>query len=364
MRSMLVTGAAGFIGSNFVNFWRKQNNPDSIVALDALTYAGNISSIQDLIDQKQIEFVHGDVCDVELVAEIFAEHSIDTVVNFAAESHVDRSIAAPDAFLKTNILGTQTLLSAARAAWNGKFENKKFHHISTDEVYGDLGPHDPAFTEETPYAPRSPYAATKASSDHLVRSWHITYGLPTTITNCSNNYGPFHFPEKLIPLVITNALDGKKLPIYGAGENVRDWLFVEDHCRAVTAVLQRGKAGETYNVGGGNEIANIDLVRSICRLLDDKLKASPELQQQFPNCCIATGTTSETLIEFVNDRPGHDRRYGINGRKIATELGFVPKFDFAAGINETLDWYLQNGPWWRAVQSGDHLRWVKQHYGS
>jgi len=364
MRSILVTGAAGFIGSNFVKYWQEKYNSDKIVLLDALTYAGNIRSLEELIEQKKVIFVRGNICDETLVRKIFTTHSIDTVVNFAAESHVDRSINAPDAFVNTNILGTHVLLCAAKNYWNGDFKNKRFHHISTDEVYGDLGPQDPAFTEQTPYGPRSPYAATKASSDHLVRSSNITYGMPTTITNCSNNYGPFHFPEKLIPLVITNALDGKNLPIYGSGNNVRDWLFVVDHCRAVEAVLDKGKVGATYNVGGDTEISNIDLVRMICRQLDLKLSQSSSLQKQFPKCSVANGRTSEDLIEFVKDRPGHDRRYAVNSNKIAKELGFEPTVSFTTGIEVTLDWYLENEAWWRQVQSGEHLEWVQQHYAS
>lgn len=308
MRIILITGGAGFIGSNFVNFWHHNNKDDQLTILDALTYAGTISSIKHLIDDNKITFIRGDICNKELVSDIFSDHAIDTVINFAAESHVDRSIASPDDFLQTNILGTHTLLSVAYNSWKEDFSNKKYHHISTDEVYGDLGVEDPAFTEKTPYAPRSPYAATKASSDHLVRAYNITYGLPVTITNCSNNYGPFHFPEKLIPLVITNALDGKPLPIYGTGMNVRDWLYVEDHCRAIAVVLDKGRSGETYNVGGDNEITNIDLVKLICNLLDARLESSPELLSNFPKCSVANRLKSESLIQFVKDRPGHDRR--------------------------------------------------------
>jgi len=363
MRKILITGGAGFIGSNFTQFWHAKSPNDHLVVLDALTYAGNVSSINKLIEQDQITFVRGNISNRDLMMQIFTEHSIDTVVHFAAESHVDRSIAAPDDFMQTNIIGTHVLLSAALEAWRGQLTNKRFHHISTDEVYGDLGPADPAFTETTPYAPRSPYAASKASSDHLVRSYNITYGFPSTITNCSNNYGPLQFPEKLIPLMIANALDGKPLPVYGAGRNVRDWLYVEDHCRAIAAVLEHGKVGETYNVGGDNELTNIDLVRSICHLIDDKITLNPELKIQFPRCAIANGQTSESLIQFVKDRPGHDRRYAINGTKILSELGFQPRADFTSGLNRTVDWYITHEQWWRDVQSGEHLRWVEQHYG-
>jgi len=363
MRKILITGGAGFIGSNFTNFWHRHYPDDDLIILDALTYAGNISSINDLIEQNSITFIRGDICDKTLMMRLFEDHRIDTVVHFAAESHVDRSIAAPDTFMQTNILGTHVLLAVALEAWRSDLSGKLFHHISTDEVYGDLGPDDPAFTEATAYAPRSPYAASKASSDHLVRAYNITYGLPTTITNCSNNYGPLQFPEKLIPLVITNALDGKALPVYGAGDNVRDWLFVEDHCRAIAAVLEKGKSGEIYNVGGNTELKNIDLVREICQLIDDKINQIPGLKHQFPNCAVVNGFSSESLIEFVKDRPGHDRRYAINASKILADVGFSPSSGFKRGLNITVDWYLEHEDWWRAVQSGEHLRWVEQHYG-
>ncbi len=363
MSNLLVTGGAGFIGVNFVYYWTGRYPDDRILILDALTYAGNQSSIASLIDSGRITFVRGNICDADLVSGLFEQHHIDTVVHFAAESHVDRSIVAPDVFIRTNIQGTHVLLAAALGAWRDRFEGKRFHHISTDEVYGDLGPDDPAFTEATAYAPRSPYAASKASSDLLVRAYHTTYGLPITISNCSNNYGPYQFPEKLIPLMVVNALEGKTLPVYGDGSNVRDWLFVEDHCAAVAAVLESGRIGETYNVGGENEIANLDLVRELCRKIDAKISADTALAQRFPSSAPARGKESETLIRFIKDRPGHDRRYAINPAKIATELGFRPSVDFSKGLSITLDWYLNNEQWWRAILSGEHQDWVKRHYG-
>lgn len=333
------------------------------MVLDALTYAGNQSSIVSLIDSGRIAFVRGDICDADLVAALFKQHPIDTVVHFAAESHVDRSIVAPDAFIRTNIQGTHVLLAAALVAWNKNFEGKRFHHISTDEVYGDLGPKDPAFTEMTPYAPRSPYAASKAGSDLLVRASHTTYGLPVTISNCSNNYGPYQFPEKLIPLMVVNALEGKSLPVYGDGAHVRDWLFVKDHCVAITAVIESGKVGETYNIGGENEITNLDLVRELCRQIDARILADSMFAQRYPNSAPARGKESTTLIQFIKDRPGHDRRYAINPDKIAKHLGFHPSIDFSEGLGITLDWYLNNEPWWRSTLAGEHQDWVKRHYG-
>jgi dTDP-glucose 4,6-dehydratase len=363
MKNILVTGGAGFIGANFVHYWTREYKHDQIVVLDALTYAGMQSSLDTFINKNKIVFVHGDICDAGLVRSIFEKYQFDTVVHFAAESHVDRSIAAPDAFVRTNILGTHVLLATAFGVWVDHFEGKRFHHISTDEVYGDLGPGDPAFTESTPYAPRSPYAASKASSDMLVRAYHTTYGLPITISNCSNNYGPYQFPEKLIPLMLINALEGKALPVYGDGSNVRDWLFVGDHCIAIAAVLNSGRVGETYNVGGENEIVNLELVRELCRQIDAKLNADDALAGRFPNSAPARGRESESLICFVKDRPGHDRRYAINPAKIATDLSFHPRVNFAKGLSITLDWYLNNEPWWRSILSGEHRDWIKQQYG-
>jgi dTDP-glucose 4,6-dehydratase len=310
--------------------------------------------------------VHGSIGDRPLVEGVLRAHRIDTIVHFAAESHVDRSIHGPDAFVETNVVGTHNLLSAARRVWldeRAVASPTRFHHISTDEVYGSLGPSDPAFTETTPYAPNSPYAASKAASDHLVRAYHHTFGLPVTTSNCSNNYGPYHFPEKLIPLMIVNALAGKPLPVYGDGRNIRDWLYVEDHCRAIERVLQAGRVGETYNVGGRNEWANIDIVRLLCALLDEAL-AAPELRGRFPQAPAARGERTESLITFVADRPGHDRRYAVDASKIERELGFEPVETFETGIRRTIQWYLRHDDWWRRVQDGSYRQWIVQQYGA
>ncbi len=336
--NLLVTGGCGFIGSNFV----RQRLLDvgspcgTLSNLDKLTYAGNPANLADLADNPRYVFVHGDIGDELLVSCLLRDHDIDTVVNFAAESHVDRSIDSPEPFIETNVAGTLRLLNAARRYWQDLPAEKRtafrFLHISTDEVYGTLGPDDAAFTEETAFAPNSPYAASKAASDHLVRAYHHTYGLPVLTTNCSNNYGPYHFPEKLIPLVILNALEGRPLPIYGDGQQIRDWLYVEDHATAIWRVLHDGKVGETYNVGGRNERANLDVVRSICALLDAK---SPR----------AGGDSYSSQITFVADRPGHDRRYAIDCRKIERELGWLPQETFETGLAKTVDWYLTHRPW-------------------
>lgn len=363
MKNLLVTGGAGFIGSNFLYFWAEKYPDDKIIVLDALTYAGNLPSINSLIDDDKITFIKGDVCDASLVNNIFINHNIDLVVHFAAESHVDRSIVDPDAFIRTNIQGTHTLLFAALSAWKHNFEGKLFHHISTDEVYGDLEFDEPAFTESTPYAPRSPYAASKASSDMLVRSYFTTYELPITISNCSNNYGPYQFPEKLIPLMLINALEAKGLPIYGDGSNVRDWLYVDDHCAAIAAIIESGNIGETYNVGGNTEIVNLDLVNVLCEELDKKFKSDKTLAKRFPLSAPANGKESKTLIYYVKDRLGHDVRYAINASKIVNDLNFSPKVSFAEGLSLTLDWYLENEVWWRSISSEDHLTWLKKHYG-
>ena len=363
MKNLLVTGGAGFIGSNFLYFWAGKYPDDNIIVLDALTYAGSLSSINPLIEGKKITFIKGDICDAIQVAKIFSNHNINLVVHFAAESHVDRSIVDPDAFIRTNIQGTQTLLFAALTAWNNNFEDKLFHHISTDEVYGDLGFDDPAFTETTPYAPRSPYAVSKASSDMLVRSYYTTYGLPITISNCSNNYGPYQFPEKLIPLMLVNALEGKGLPIYGDGSNVRDWLFVDDHCAAISAIIDSGIIGETYNVGGNTEIVNLDLVTILCEELDKKFESDKTLAAQFPLSAPAKGKESKSLIYYVKDRLGHDVRYAINASKIFNDLDFTPKVNFAEGLSLTLEWYLDNEHWWRSISSDDHQAWLNKHYG-
>jgi len=351
---ILVTGGAGFIGSNFVLDWLAERD-ESVVNLDALTYAGNLANLDSLKDDARHVFAHGDIGDRALVDSLLAEHRPRAIVNFAAESHVDRSILGPGAFLKTNIEGTFTLLEAARAYWSGMNDDDKagfrFLHVSTDEVYGSLGPADPAFTEDHPFEPNSPYSASKAASDHLVRAWHHTYGLPVLTTNCSNNYGPYHFPEKLIPLVIVNALAGKPLPVYGDGMNVRDWLYVKDHCSAIRTVLAAGRTGETYNIGGHNEKPNIQIVRGICALLDE-LRPDP------------AGPRAERLVTYVKDRPGHDRRYAIDAGKIERELGWRPAETFETGLRKTVEWYLAHPGWVADVQSGAYRDWVSKQYGA
>lgn len=353
MRRLLITGGAGFIGSNFVHYWMREHVDDRVVVLDALTYAGNLANLEEVRERAELRFVHGDIRDYDLVRQLLVEESIDTIVHFAAESHVDRSIHGPDEFIDTNVLGTHALLKAAKAVWlDGPDRPHRFHHVSTDEVYGSLGPSDSAFTEATPYAPNSPYSASKAASDHLVRAYHHTYGLQTTTSNCSNNYGPYHFPEKLIPLVIVNLLDGKPLPVYGDGKNIRDWLYVEDHCRGIDAVLQLGVPGESYNIGGCNERSNIEVVREICQRVDAAFLSDPALVARFPHALAAAGRQSAESIAFVTDRPGHDRRYAINADKVRSELGFSPQESFDTGLAKTLDWFLRNEGWWRKVQDG------------
>ena len=350
--TLLVTGGAGFIGSNFVLDWLAQSD-EKIVTLDALTYAGNLENLASLQGDPRHHFVHGDICDRALVDRLLAEQRPRALLHFAAESHVDRSISGPGAFMRTNIEGTYTLLEAARAHWStlGTTDQAdfRFHHVSTDEVYGTLAKDDPPFAEVHAYEPNSPYSASKAASDHLVRAWHHTYGLPVVTTNCSNNYGPYHFPEKLIPLMIVNALAGKPLPVYGDGQQIRDWLYVSDHASAIRAVLAGGRLGETYNIGGGNEMANIDIVNTVCALLDE-LRPDP------------AGPYSR-LITFVKDRPGHDRRYAIDARKIERELSWRPKETFATGIRKTVQWYLAHPEWVARVQSGAYREWLDQQYG-
>jgi dTDP-glucose 4,6-dehydratase len=345
---MLVTGGAGFIGGNFVHYWAKMHPEDTIVVLDCLTYAGNRSTIAGI---EQAELVEGDIRDTELVERLLRDRDISTLVHFAAESHVDRSITGPDAFIDTNILGTNSLLKAARKVWldSGTGKDHRFHHISTDEVYGSLGPTDPAFSETTPYEPNSPYSASKAASDHLVRAWHHTYGLNATTTNCSNNYGPYHYPEKLIPLFILNALSGKPLPIYGDGMNVRDWLYVEDHCRGIEAALNKGKAGETYNIGGGEELPNMAVIDRICAEIDRAFTEIDGLAERYPDAPAAKGRATIELKTFVEDRKGHDRRYAIDETKARNELGYAPQHDFENGLRNTLRWYLRNEGWWRPL---------------
>jgi dTDP-glucose 4,6-dehydratase len=366
VRNLLVTGGAGFIGANFVHFWLARHPEDHVVVLDALTYAGNLASLETARSRPGFIFVQGDIAEPGLAERLLGEHAISLVVHFAAESHVDRSIAGPDAFITTNIVGTHELLKAARKVWlvEGHAPSPpRFHHVSTDEVYGSLAPEDPPFTERSPYDPSSPYAASKAASDHLVRGYHRTYGLPITITNCSNNYGPFQFPEKLIPLMLVNALAGEPLPIYGDGLNVRDWLYVEDHCRAVEQVVLQGADGATYNIGGRNEWTNIAVVRLLCRLIDEAFAAEPGLARRFPACPAAAGRSSATLITAVADRPGHDRRYAIDAAKIERELEFRPAQDFESGMRRTLQWYLANEAWWRGVMDGSYREWVSRWYG-
>ena len=349
--TILVTGGAGFIGSNFILQWMPAQ-PASIVNLDKLTYAGNLHNLDSIAADGRYKFVQGDIGDRALVRQLLEADHPRAIVHFAAESHVDRSIRGPEDFIRTNVDGTFALLEETRAYWSAlpDAEGKRFRflHVSTDEVYGSLGPHDPPFSETTPYAPNSPYAASKAASDHLVRAYHHTYGLPTLTTNCSNNYGRFQFPEKLIPLMILNARDGKALPVYGDGMNVRDWLYVEDHCEAIATVLERGRPGETYNVGGWNEKPNLEIVQTICDLVDE---ISPR-----------AGKSRRDLITFVKDRPGHDRRYAMNARKIERELGWKPKATFETGIRKTVRWYLENEAWVRDVTSGSYRQWVATHY--
>jgi dTDP-glucose 4,6-dehydratase len=348
---LLVTGGAGFIGSNFVHYWCDTYPEDRIVVLDALTYSGQRANLADLDAKENFRFVLGDICDRTLVEELLQGENINAIAHFAAQSHVDRSILRPAAFVQTNVVGTFSLLEAYRQHWEtqGKPGEFRFLHVSTDEVYGSLSPDDPAFTEKTPYAPNSPYAATKAASDHLVRAYHHTYGLPTLVTNCSNNYGPFQFPEKLIPLMCINILLGKPLPVYGDGQNLRDWLYVGDHCRALDVVIHKGKPGETYNIGGNNEVKNLDLVYLLCQMMDE---LAPDLLVR----------PSHHLIEFVQDRPGHDRRYAIDLHKIKTQLGWQPTVDFATGLRQTIVWYLEHRHWWEPLLSKEYQTYYQQIY--
>lgn len=350
--AILVTGGAGFIGSNFVLHWIR-NEASSILNLDKLTYAGNPANLASIASDRRHKFIQGDVCDRDLVAELLITHRPRALVHFAAESHVDRSIHGPDDFIRTNVNGTFSLLEESRAYWSGLDEEEKagfrFLHVSTDEVYGSLAAADPAFSENTRYAPNSPYSASKAASDHLVRAYHHTYGLPALTTNCSNNYGPFQFPEKLIPLAILHAIGGKPIPVYGDGQNVRDWLFVTDHCEAIRTVLARGKIGETYNVGGRNELKNLDVVNTICTALDELRPNDPVVPHR-------------DLITFVKDRPGHDRRYAMNVHKIESELGWRPKETFETGIRKTVEWYLANEGWIESVTSGSYRQWMATQY--
>jgi dTDP-glucose 4,6-dehydratase len=359
-RRILITGGAGFIGSNFVHHWCQHYPEDRVVVLDALTYAGNRATLADLEGTANFRFVQGDICDRPLVESLLREEAIDTVAHFAAESHVDRSILGPDAFIRTNVVGTFTLLESFRHHWESRGRKEsdnpsgdgsayRFLHVSTDEVYGSLGPDDHPFTETTPYAPNSPYSASKAGSDHLARAYYHTYGVPTIITNCSNNYGPYHFPEKLIPLMCINILLGKSLPVYGDGQNIRDWLYVGDHCSALDVVIHRGKPGETYNVGGNNEVKNIDLVNMLCELMNE---LAPHLQVR----------PAQKLITYVKDRPGHDRRYAIDATKIKTELGWTPAETVEGGLRRTIEWYLTHQDWWQPLLSEEYQSYYRQVY--
>jgi len=351
--TILVTGGAGFIGSNFILRWMERE-PASVLNLDKLTYAGNLHNLASITSDRRYEFVEGDIADRSLLRSLLERREPRSIVHFAAESHVDRSIRGPEDFIRTNIDGTFALLEETRAYW-GSLDGQdradfRFLHVSTDEVYGSLGPADPPFSETTPYAPNSPYAASKASSDHLVRAYHHTFGLPTLTTNCSNNYGRFQFPEKLIPLVILNALNGKSLPVYGDGQNVRDWLYAEDHCEAIATVLHRGRVGQTYNVGGWNEKRNLEIVEIICDMVDEMAGVR--------------GAPRRSLITFVKDRPGHDRRYAMDASKIEKELGWRPKETFETGIRKTVQWYLKNEEWVRGVTTGSYRKWIETQYSS
>jgi dTDP-glucose 4,6-dehydratase len=365
MQSVLITGGAGFIGQNLVHAWRAARPADRLTVVDAMTYAANIRSLEPLIADCSIGFVKGDIGDAALMQRLFDEHKFTRVAHLAAESHVDRSIADPEAFLQTNVLGTFTLLRAALDAWRATsaLGSARFLHVSTDEVYGSLGASDPAFTEETPYRPNSPYAASKASSDHLVRAYVATYGMPALITNCSNNYGAFQHPEKLIPLMIIHALEGKSLPIYGDGSNIRDWLHVSDHCDALMKVIERGRPGETYNAGGGNERNNRDVVGVICDTIDRAFAADGGLASRFPSCPAASGKSTRALISYVTDRPGHDHRYAINATKLAIELDSRCRIGFETGLGQTVRWYLDHEEWWRDVTSGAYQAWIDKNYG-
>ncbi|WP_215609824.1 dTDP-glucose 4,6-dehydratase [Leptothoe spongobia] len=349
-QNVLITGGAGFIGSNFVRSWHQDIG--TTIVLDALTYAGNRATLSDLESQENFFLVEGDICDSALVSKLFAKHTIDTVIHFAAESHVDRSISGPGAFVQTNVVGTFTLLEAFRNHWEtqGKPEYFRFLHVSTDEVFGSLSVDDPPFSEKTSYAPNSPYSASKAGSDHLVRAYFHTYGVPTLITNCSNNYGPYQFPEKLIPLMCLNILLGKSLPVYGDGQNIRDWLHVEDHCSAIATVLQKAAPGETYNIGGNNQVKNIDIVEQLCDLMD-------ELSEDLPK------SPAKELITFVPDRPGHDRRYAMDISKIQRELDWEPSYDFATGLRQTVQWYLSHRDWWQPLLSEEYQNYYAALYG-
>jgi dTDP-glucose 4,6-dehydratase len=354
--TVLVTGGAGFIGSNFARYWIDRYPDDQVIVLDALTYAGNLANLAGLESKPNYRFIHGHIENHSLVENLLRDHGIGTLVHFAAETHVDRSIVGPDAFMQTNVHGTYALLKAARQVWldEGQGRPHRFHHVSTDEVYGSLGPGELPFSEASPYAPNSPYAASKAAADHLVRAYRHTYGLTTTTSNCSNNYGPFHFPEKLVPLVITNTLLGMPLPIYGDGRNVRDWLHVADHCRGIELILQSETPSERYNIGGGTERDNLTLVRLVCEIIDQAFEADLNLKSKYPSAPPARGKPSVEAIECVEDRPGHDRRYAIDATRITRQLGFAPSRSLEQGLRDTVAWYLDNEPWWSRVIDGSY----------
>jgi len=363
-RNLFITGGAGFIGTNFVRHWLANTQEGRVIVFDALTYAGNIENLAGLDQDPRYGFVRGDICDEATVRTLLERFQIDTVVHFAAESHVDRSILGPDDFIRTNVVGTHALLKAAKALWIDQkmVAAHRFHHVSTDEVYGSLGPHDPPFSETTPYAPNSPYSASKAGSDHLVRAYHETYGLSTTVTNCSNNYGPYQFPEKLIPLTIVNILLGKPLPVYGDGLQVRDWLHVEDHCVAIGLALSRGKAGQVYNIGGNGETTNMHIVRLLCDLIDARLSAEPKFSASFGAAPLYNGGRARDLITHVRDRLGHDRRYAIDYGKAARELGYAPGRNLQEGLASTVNWYLTHQKWWQALLGRDYDAWLRANY--
>ena len=362
--NVCITGGAGFIGANFVRHWLERTRAGRVVVLDALTYAGNLENLAGLDTDPRYVFVHGDICDEAAVRSLLEQHQIDTLVHFAAESHVDRSILGPDDFIRTNIVGTHALLKAAKSLWLDRkiVPFHRFHHVSTDEVYGSLGPDDPPFHESTPYAPNSPYSASKAASDHLVRAYHETYGLDTTVTNCSNNYGPYQFPEKLIPLTLINILLGKPLPVYGDGLQVRDWLHVADHCEAISLALTRGKSGEVYNIGGNSETTNIHIVHTLCALVDECLAERADLRQAFPATPAANGRRAAELITHVRDRPGHDRRYAIDYRKAQRELGYAPSRDLAKGLSRDAGLVSGQSRWWQALLGRDYAAWIEKNY--
>lgn len=356
MKTLLVTGAAGFIGANFVKYWTAAYPQDRVIVLDALTYAGNLSNLAPLRSLDNFRFVRGNICDFQLVIDLLREEQVSILVHFAAESHVDRSITGPDAFIETNVVGTHNLLKAAKQFWleEQHTDSHLFHHVSTDEVYGTLQAEDPAFSETHVYAPNSPYAASKAASDHLVRAYHHTFGLRVTTSNCSNNYGPLQFPEKLIPLCLLNILQGKPLPIYGDGQQIRDWLYVDDHSRGIDLIINKGRIGECYNIGGNNEWANIDTVRLLCRIVDKSFAGDSQLGERFPASPCATGTPADSLITYVEDRAGHDTRYAIDASKISSELGYQPQEDFDSGMLKTVQWYLDSEHWWQAILDGSY----------